>query len=139
MIVFDNPESTYSAALLKEVLSRRPADWPEGDRCSKTFGIFDFSPEKKMMSGLLAYVHPGWAYIDLLWVSEALRGRGIGRLLMKQAEEEAVQRGCHSAYLWTQDFEAPDFYRKLGYQQFVTFENFIPGHQRLGFMKRLAA
>jgi len=139
LIVLDNPDSSTSDPLLEAVLSKRPADRPDVDRKIKTFGIFDYDAEQNLQSGVLVYVHPGWSYIDALWVSEEKRGQGLGRLLMKQAEEEAMKRGCHSAYLWTQDFEAPEFYKKLGYQQFVTFENFIPGHQRTGFMKQLAA
>jgi GNAT superfamily N-acetyltransferase len=139
LIVLDNPDKNVSAPLLEAVLSLRPKDWSEGDRHSKTFGIFDCAPDQKLNAGVLACVHPGWAYIDLLYVSKERRGQGLGRLLMKRAEDEARKRGCHSAFLWTQEFEAPGFYEKLGYKRFVTFENFIPGHQRIGFMKQLAA
>jgi ribosomal protein S18 acetylase RimI-like enzyme len=126
-------------ALLEKVVSITPNDCPEVDRRVKNFGIFDYDPPKNLRAGIYVYLHPGWAYIDLLWVSEGLRGQGVGTKLMKQAENEAQERGCHSAYLWPQDFEAPGFYEKLGYKRYVTFENFIPGHQRIGFMKRLAA
>jgi hypothetical protein len=51
----------------------------------------------------------------------------------------AIARDCHSSYLWTESFEGPDFYPKLGYQKFAVKEDFPLGHRRTGFMKRLAA
>ncbi len=92
-----------------------------------------------MIGGIYVFAHPGWAYVDLVWTRDDQRGKGLGRKLMAKAEDEAQKRACHSAYLWTQDFEAPGFYEKLGYRRFVVLEDFIPGHQRIGFMKRLAA
>ncbi len=139
MIITDNPDSSTLESLLKKVLSVRPSDQADADRTFKTFGIFDYDSNKEICAGVSVLVHPGWAYIDLLWVSEGMRGKGLGRQLMNKAEDESKNRGCHSAYLWTQDFEAPRFYEKLGYTRFVVFEDFIPGHQRIGFMKRLAA
>jgi ribosomal protein S18 acetylase RimI-like enzyme len=139
LIVLDNPDKSFCDPLREAVLSVRPADWPAGDRSGRTFGIFVCTADQVVKAGSLVYAHPGWAYIELLWVSEKMRGQGFGRLLMKQTEIEARNKGSHSVYLWTQDFEAPGFFEKLGYQKFVTFENFIPGHQRIGFMKRLAA
>jgi GNAT superfamily N-acetyltransferase len=139
LIVQDNPDSKIYDKLRDPVLALRPADCPEINRLSTRFAVLDYSPGEVLDAGAYVCVHPGWAYIDLLWVREAKRGKGLGKRLMQRAEQEALQRGCHSAFLWTQDFEAPGFYEKLGYQRFVTFEDFIPGHQRLGFMKRITA
>ncbi len=78
-----------------------------------------------------------WLYVDQLWVDEALRGQGVGSALMKAAEEEAFKRGCVGVYLWTQTFDAPEFYAKLGCEVYATFDDFPIGHQRFGFRKRL--
>jgi hypothetical protein len=34
-------------------------------------------------------------------------------------------------------FQAPDFYRKLGYEEFGRLDDFPPGHSRLFFRKNL--
>ncbi|MGE0109123.1 MAG: GNAT family N-acetyltransferase [Bdellovibrionales bacterium] len=91
-----------------------------------------------LVAGLTAQTVWNWLYIDMLWVDEALRGQGIGSVLVAAAEKEALARGCHSAYLWTQSYEGPDFYPKLGYEKFVVNQDFPVGFQRIGFMKRLA-
>ncbi|MDE1900435.1 MAG: GNAT family N-acetyltransferase [Alphaproteobacteria bacterium] len=90
-----------------------------------------------VVAGLTGKTFWDWLYIDILWVAPALRGQGMGRGLVLAAEAEAVERGCHSSYLWTESFEGPDFYPKLGYQSFVVKPDFPRGHQRIGLMKKL--
>lgn len=139
MIVQDNPEASVYDSLREPLLALRPADHPTIDRRSKTFAILDHDQAETLRGGVYAYAHPGWVYVDLLWVAASQRKTGLGSALMHRVEDEARRRACHGIYLWTQDFEAPGFYEKLGYTRFVTLEDFIPGHQRIGFMKRLAA
>lgn len=80
-----------------------------------------------------------WLHIVRAWIVKDRRGQGLGSQLMRQAEIEAVRRGCHSACVSSGSFEAPGFYTKLGYKEFVAMDDFPIGHQRIGFMKRLAA
>ncbi len=79
----------------------------------------------------------GWLYIDALWVSEHLRGCGYGSKLMQMIEAEGVRRGSRNVYLNTFSFEAPEFYKKLGYTVFAELEDFPPGHSRLFLRKAL--
>jgi len=94
----------------------------------------------KIVAGLTGKTFWNWLYVDTLWVDDSLRGQGEGSALMKAAEDEAIKRGCHSCYLWTESFQGKGFYPKLGYKEFVVIDDFpIGGHQHIGFMKRLAA
>lgn len=86
---------------------------------------------------LTAEVLWDWIYIDELWVTPELRGQGFGRKLMQLAEDFAGTRGLQGIWLWTQSWQAEDFYRQLGYRQFTRFENFPEGHSRIGFRKTL--
>jgi ribosomal protein S18 acetylase RimI-like enzyme len=63
--------------------------------------------------------------------------RGFGRQLLALAEEEARQRGAEYAYLDTFSFQAPDFYKKQGYEIFGELPDFPPGHQRYFLSKKL--
>ncbi|MDX9689575.1 MAG: GNAT family N-acetyltransferase [Proteobacteria bacterium] len=92
-----------------------------------------------IIAGLTGKTFWNWLYIDTIWVEKEQRKSGLGRQLVEKAEREAITRGCHSAYLWTEDFEGEGFYPKLGYQQFVEKADFPNGHRRIGFMKRIAA
>ncbi|MBL0884748.1 GNAT family N-acetyltransferase [Myceligenerans indicum] len=61
----------------------------------------------------------GRLLVEAVRVDAALRGQGIGRLLMEHAHERGRARGCVLAQL-TSDKQRPDahrFYRSLGYQQ----------------------
>jgi GNAT superfamily N-acetyltransferase len=73
-----------------------------------------------------------------MWLADHLRGAGLGRDLIGQAERIAIRRGCHSAYLDTFSFQARGFYEALGYTLFGTLD-YPPGHQRRFLQKRLAA
>ena len=82
----------------------------------------------EVVGGLLAGIWGGVLFVRILWVSEALRGRGFGRRLMEMAERRAVERGCRHIFLDTFDFQAPGFYEKLGYQTYAKAEDWPVGH-----------
>jgi len=74
-------------------------------------------------------------HIDLLFVPESLRRTGIGGRLMRDAEAEAIRRGCTGAWLDTYSFQARGFYERPGYSVFGVIEDHPPGHNRF-FMRR---
>ena len=43
--------------------------------------------------------------------SGKLQKKGFGKDLMKKAEDEAIKRKCHMAYVDTFDFQAVNFYK----------------------------
>jgi GNAT superfamily N-acetyltransferase len=57
-----------------------------------------------IVAGLAGETYSGWLFTRYLWVSDALRGQGIGRELMAGAEARALERGCHSAWVDTFSF-----------------------------------
>jgi len=81
----------------------------------------------------------GWMYVDTLWVSERLRGNDYGTRLMNLIEDAAIRNGCTQSYLNTFSFQAPEFYKKLGYTVFAELEDFPVGHSRVFMRKRLIA
>ena len=89
-----------------------------------------------IIAGLAGETYSGWLFIRYLWVSDALRGQGIGRKLMGDAEVRALERGCHSAWVDTFSFQAPGFYLRLGYAVFGELD-YPPGHKRVFLQKRL--
>jgi GNAT superfamily N-acetyltransferase len=108
--------------------------WP-GHQPWRPLAVFARDRER-VVAGLGGETYCGWLFIRYLWVSDALRGRGIGRELMGAAEGRALERGCHSAWVDTFSFQAPGFYRKLGYDVFGELD-YPPGHKRVFLLKRL--
>ena len=56
---------------------------------------------------------------------------------MELAEHEAVKRGCTHAYTCTFSWQAPEFYRRLGYEVFGVLEDYPPGSSLTYATKRL--
>jgi GNAT superfamily N-acetyltransferase len=91
-----------------------------------------------VMAGLWGRTSSGWLFVELLFVSEKMRGQDVGTDLMQRAESEAIARGCHSAWLDTFEFQARGFYEKLGYSLFGELSDYPPGFARY-FMKKALA
>ena len=94
-------------------------------------------PDQVIVGGVIGETYWEWLHIDLMWVKDELRGRGYGHRLLTLAEDEARQRGARNVFLDTFSFQAPDFYKRHGYQVFGELQDFPPGHQRYFLTKQL--
>lgn len=74
-------------------------------------------------------------HIKLFWVSEAYRGKGLGKKLLKNIELEGIKKGAKISYLETFGFQARDFYIKNGYEVFSQLD--YPDGNVIYFMKRM--
>lgn len=70
---------------------------------------------KKIIGGCNTCHLYGCLYIDQLWLSEPLRGKGYGKHLMQKAESFAKEIGCRFMAVNTFDWEALGFYKKQGF------------------------
>jgi ribosomal protein S18 acetylase RimI-like enzyme len=91
----------------------------------------------EIVGGLVGITHLDWLYVDYLWIDDAARGRGFGRRLMDTAERVAARHGCLGAWLDTMSFQAPGFYRRLGYRKFGELADLTGGATRYWLWKRL--
>jgi GNAT superfamily N-acetyltransferase len=76
-------------------------------------------------------------YINVLWVDEKYRNKGLGKELLKRTEDRAKELGCPLSHLDTFDFQAKDFYLKHGYVIFGELEDCPPNHKRFYLKKSL--
>ncbi len=90
-----------------------------------------------VIGGLWGHTGYDWLFTQLLVVPETLRGRGVGTGIMQLAEREAVQRGCHGAWLDTFEFQARGFYERLGYECFGELPDYPTGYARYFMRKQL--
>ena len=121
----DDGLGAYNAAFLR-------------DNSYDYFGIFVRSDAGATRAGLIGHIYAGWLFVNLLWVHADLRRGGIGRFLLAEAEQRGLALGCHSVWLDTFSFQAPEFYRKLGYREFARLD-YPPDHQRIFLKKPLLA
>lgn len=88
-----------------------------------------------LVGGLIADTYWGWLDIDDFWLEEERRGRGLGRILLATAEQEAINRKCHNSQLKTFSFQARGFYEKCGYRVVGELTDYPPG-QALYWMRK---
>ena len=74
-------------------------------------------------SGLINYK---WLYLTDLWISEKLRGQGLGSRILEMLEDSAKNQGVRHVYTWTTAYNSNEiFYEKQGYRQCLVFEDFF--------------
>jgi GNAT superfamily N-acetyltransferase len=130
------PDANYLKYLRRKLNVMHAAHTPEATSTTLRLDISLDDPDGDVVAGVAAWTCEDTLMIDLLWVEDSLRGRGIGRHLMQMAEEIALKRGCQQAYV----VHTPSarFYQKLGYRiaarlvQFPTGEVFYRLHKPLG-------
>ena len=76
-------------------------------------------------------------FIDLMWVDERYRGKGLGSALLTELENVLKEDGCYLILLDTFDWQARGFYEKLGYTVSAVIEDCPQGHCRYYMQKRI--
>jgi GNAT superfamily N-acetyltransferase len=89
-----------------------------------------------VLGGLKGHIEYSWMFVDWLWVSPVNRKGGLGSRLLGKAEVIAREHGCLGAYLETFSFQAPEFYKRHGFQEFGRIDDYPPGHATIWLKKQ---
>lgn len=89
------------------------------------------------VGGLWGQIAYDWLVVELLSVPEMYRGAGHGKALMKRAERIARSNGCIGVWLDTFEFQAFEFYTKLGFETFGVLDDHPVGQRRFFLRRRL--
>lgn len=91
-----------------------------------------------IMGGITGSVFWGLMHVNFLWVDESLRGKGYGHQLIEHMEELARKHHCSMIELDTFSFQAPEFYKKHGFEVVgVAKDHPMKGAERYYLIKRL--
>ena len=93
--------------------------------------------EGEIVGGVTGQMFWHHLHVDFLWVSEDYRKDGYGAKLIHLIEEHARENECRLVMLDTFSFQAPTFYKKLGYKEFGVLKDFPEGHSQHFMEKRL--
>jgi len=91
----------------------------------------------QIVGGIVGEVLFGWMFVQYFWIDDKHRGKGFGQRLFAAAEKQARKNGVTNVYLDTFSFQAPGFYKKLGYREFGRLKEFPAGHDRVWMTKAL--
>jgi ribosomal protein S18 acetylase RimI-like enzyme len=98
---------------------------------------FILSNEKDEVFGVLkAYAAFAEVYVEDLWIDESLRRRGYGRQLLQALENHFKGKDYNNINLVTNEFQAPAFYKKCGYEvEFIRVNELNPKLSKTFFIK----
>ena len=109
------------------------------NRKTKAFGLFVRDTDNNVIGGLSGEITFSSLFVKYLWLSESVRGQGLGEALLKRLEQEAKKEGVDNLCLDTYTFQAPTFYKKCGYIEVGRFTDFPrEGVDQIFLQKRIS-
>ncbi len=106
------------------------------DRDSLPFVIYATDGEGLVIGGLSGGIFGTWAYVDYASVEPVWQKQGVGTKLFMKLEEHLKSHNCTSVQLFTWEYQAVDFYKKLGYKCVGTIPNWIENTYDAYFFKK---
>lgn len=91
----------------------------------------------EVLGGMQGRSSLGLLFIDLFFLPPELRKMGLGTDILNRFENEGRRRGCTAAFLYTISFQAPDFYKKNGWEEFGRIDCEPEGTSRIFMRKSL--
>jgi len=108
------------------------------DKAVRPLNVCAQSSNGRAIGGLIGETQFAWLKIALMSVESSMRMQGVGRTIVETAEAEAFRRGCRYAYVDTMDYQAPNFYERLGYELAGRIDDWDShGHAKLFYTKAI--
>ena len=131
----DDPSAADVAQLNDQLYRFNAATTGTDD--GRWLAIFVRDAAGQIEAGLHGWTWGRMGFVETLWVREDLRRHGLGARLLAAAEREAERRGCREIQLATHSYQAPEFYRRLGYQAIGELPGWPGDSTRIFFRKTL--
>jgi GNAT superfamily N-acetyltransferase len=106
-----------------DAFNRQAADFT----AIRRLACFARSPAGDVIGGAVGRYWGQACELQQIWVHSDHRRGGVGTRLVRAFEDGARQRGCNLIYLDTFSFQAPNFYRKVGYRVSCELDGFPRG------------
>lgn len=79
-------------------------------------GLKKLNSRGELIAMLAGRTFGNWFYLESFWLADLERGKGLGSVMLNEAEQIAKRRGCKFVLLDTLEFQAKPFYQRHGYQ-----------------------
>lgn len=87
----------------------------------------------EFLGGIQGAICQGWLDIYSLYSTRTVKG--VGAALMDHVESYAREKNCKGIKLPTYEFQAPEFYKKRGYEIYAQVPDLINGYDTI-YMKK---
>ena len=132
MVADDSNE--LSEWLKEHVVAFNKSHWPV-ERRNIGFSIANEYNER--VGGIAGRCFGNWLLLDWLWVDPQARGQGYASTLLRQLERAAREQGARKVMLDTLEFQAPEFYRRRGYEEVFALSDYPLDGRRSYMVKTL--
>ncbi|XMB87074.1 GNAT family N-acetyltransferase [Mycoplasmatota bacterium WC44] len=119
LIVTDEKKTEYDKLLLKEHNKLREKYKVKDCNEELCVSLYD---DEIFVGGVLGVIYDDHAYVDMLVVNETYRGKGYGSKIMERFHKELTDN-IVTLSLGTTQFQAKEFYEKLGYETVVVHKD----------------
>lgn len=127
--IIESPSAAVLGELSKRLSEAGQALGPD------EFETFLFADGDPLLAGCAGEIAFRSAHVSQLWVSDELRGQGVGSRLLHAAEAHARRKACDRIHLETRSEGARRLYERLGFRVFGTLENYA-GDQALYYLEK---
>lgn len=128
--VTTNANAEDARTISQGIISFNEATIPDLEPLDKEVKFFTFARNEanEVVGGIRATCYWNTLHIELLWLDESCRGKGVGSDLIHAAETFAKEKGCEKAFVETTSWQAKPFYQKNGYEHIATLNDRPKGH-----------
>ncbi len=102
--------------------------------------IYFFRGEREdIQGGMTGSLFNKALFVRFFWISEKVRGKGLGKELMQNLESDMRARGVKTICLDTYTFQAPKFYQDAGFKEVGRYIDYPqPGVDKIFYQKFIA-
>jgi ribosomal protein S18 acetylase RimI-like enzyme len=101
------------------------------------YNILLKNQNNEITAGIITRIYLKAMFVEVFWIDEQYRRKGIGTELLNKVESHAKEIGCTFIHLDTFSFQAIDFYKKCGYSIFGVLEDYPDNIKRYYLKKYL--
>jgi ribosomal protein S18 acetylase RimI-like enzyme len=106
----------------QEIEKKMREDWKNYDNAHgiasnyKRFSLILSDSDGNAVGLLEAYAVFAEIYVNELWIDPNHRGKGFGSKLLHELEQQFEGKGFGNMNLHTSEYQAPEFYKKCGFE-----------------------